>query len=252
MKPRFPAGLLAALFLLAPAAALAAPTYPAVVTPDGRQKTSALVENLPAGVTFYQPNAMGPVSLRASAVATINGVKPRDSTIVMETKAAAKLGCWLYALPDSGVHTDSTRVAWFGVTPKVHLNASPDSGVSAIGVPIQSDSLYGGRGSFAGVSAGYSYMGTGLAAENVDIAARLLPGEIPIPVLSYAAFGLGLPRARYFELSAVDFGGAPGLLPPNVSLVVRYLGHTDQWPSRTLIRLPSRRMLTRLDVWGLR
>jgi len=239
-----------AVALAALLAGVARGATPAVVTPEGRQTTSALIENLPIGVTFYQANAMGPASLRASVYATINSVKPRDSTIVMETKGASRLGCWLYALPDSGVHTDSTRVVFFGVTPKIHLTAVPDSGTSAIPVQIGADTLFSRRGGLRGLLQDYNYLGAGLAGENTDICNKLLPGEIVVPVLSYASFGLGLPRARYFEIAASDFGAS--VLPPYMSLVVRVLGHTDQWPAATLIRLPSRRLLTRLDVWGLR
>ena len=246
---------LAAFLLLVAPTARAAPTYPAVTTPDGRQKTSALVENA-GGVLWDQSNAMGPVSLRAGVTATINSVRARDSTIVLETRGATRLGCWLYAIPDSGVHTDSTRVALFGVTFKVHRTSAPDSGVSAMplspmGVRSIVDTVATGRytPSIAGLLGPYAYMVAGLAAENTDITRTLMPGEVVVPLLSFASFGLGMPRARYFEISASDYGWSS--LPSNVSLVVRFLGHSDVWPP-ALIRLPTRRVNTRLDVQGLK
>lgn len=245
---------LAAFLLLAAPTARAA-TYPAVTTPDGRQKTSALVENA-GGVLWDQSNAMGPVSLRAGVTATINSVRARDSTIVLETRGATKLGNWLFAIPDSGVHTDSTRVALFGVTLKVHRTSAPDSGVSAMplfamGVRSVVDTVATSRYSppIRGLLGPYAYMVSGLAAENTDITRALMPGEVVVPLLSFASFGFGMPRARYFEITASDYGWSS--LPPNVSLVVRYLGHSDVWPPE-LIRLPTRRMNTRLDVQGLK
>ena len=280
------AAALAALLLAWPALAQIQ-TAPQVIDPStgkyvkgtgqasGAQNVN--VENTAVGLIYYQGNVLqgGSTILRCGVDRTINGAKARDSTIVLPTYGARVVHVYVYAVPDSGVHSDSSRVAWLGVLPKGLLAAAPDSSVAAVPTPVFRDSFQAaaytpgttlggttiGERGFAfwpdgmmppsdGPTLGYGYIGAGLNAENVNICASVAPGEVLVPVPFYATFSFGEPRWRFFELRASDFGAT--VLPPYLALVFRFYGISAQIPCRVLAKIPTRRMYLRVDVEFLR
>lgn len=205
-------------------------------TADGSQTVSASnsAGNL-SGQTFYTANAIGPRRFRENLA-----TGDKDSTGVLTTAGAWKIGCWMYMIPDTA-YRDSldTQVRWFAVMPRVNLTAANDTTSYAPYLTnLARGTVFGKTNTVAADYYGEQY-GTAVTFTN------LFPGEFLVPI-RIAANGVG--GARYFEIVPPD--GGP--LPPRMSISIRPYGHTLVGNTGAFFVNGHSPVQIRMDVFGYR
>lgn len=247
------AALALMLALLLAGVARGAVPVPAVVTPEGRQTTSALIENPPMGRLNYEANAMGPTTLRENFSV--------DSTRLCYANGATIIRLWIYmtALSDTAapVLADSAKIVWLGLRPKAHTVSLPDSGSAATHLYIRGQARINGGMAYLADTTGMRWTEAGAAQTtwNRDIWARALPGEILVPISkpsTIGAGGTGLSAWRTVDLCVPE--GC--FSSPIFTVVARVFGHSISFPvagtTWAVDKNPRSRYQIRLDAECIR
>jgi len=109
---------------------------------DASGNTMTYVSNPAAGVAFYASMAMQSKLRENSILANIATGVGCDSTGVIPTNGAKRIGIYVYAIADSMRNTaDSTMTLVMAMLPKAHLLALADSGSAAIWNPMVNPTL---------------------------------------------------------------------------------------------------------------
>jgi hypothetical protein len=104
---------------------------------DASGNTMTYVSNPTAGVAFYASMAMQSKLRENSIIANVANGVGCDSTGVIPTNGAKRIGVYVYAIADSMRNTaDSTMTLVMAMLPKAHLIALADSGAAAIWNPL--------------------------------------------------------------------------------------------------------------------
>jgi hypothetical protein len=202
----------------------------AAVTEDGRQKTSALIENLPVGRINVEGNALSPTTFRENAT--------YDSTRICYSSGASIIRAWIYVTPfadslSGKTVADSAKIVWVGIRPKPHLVALPDSGSTSKHLFIRSQQRINGGPAWVADTTGarWTEAGTAQTTWNRDVWARPLPNEILVPVerpSTTGANGTALPAWTTVDFCYAEMGC---FTSPIFSAVLRVFGHSTAFPT---------------------
>jgi hypothetical protein len=203
-----------------------------------------------SGLTFSQNNALGPTSFREDQGADTgpNTTFHRDSSVVMSTLGATRIGFFCYILPDTGgALGDSLNSVdhWYAFGLRANVSAQNDTGSAAVWLPWSEG---GETVAIEGGTVVPRVVVRALSDTNITVPklTGLYPGEFLIALHCARNAQSGW---RYFEISSRFFPG--GFMPDRFSFILRSMGHS-LGGSSLIQRNHLFRTKVRVDVRGYR